>query len=127
MNHETAISAALDVMNEHIAGLNARDETRIAATLHFPHFRLSGANLKSWETPDSYFGDFQARAGDNWARSSFEDIRVLQASETKVHLDAEINRFDSRGHRIARFRSLWVITLHAGRWAAQFRSSFAAQ
>ena len=127
MTYEAEITAALAVMHEHIDALNARDESRIAATLHFPHFRLSGATLKNWQTPDSYFADFRARAGTNWARSCFEDIRVVQASENKVHLDAEINRFDAGGTCISQFRSLWVITLEAGRWAAKFRSSFAAQ
>lgn len=127
MNHEASVTAALKVMQEHIDALNARDEARIAATLHFPHNRLSGVDLKCWETADSYFADFKARAGGDWARSRFDDIRVVQASENKVHLDAEINRFDTNDQRIASFRSLWVITLEEGRWAAKFRSSFAAR
>ena len=127
MNHEASVTAALKVMQEHIDALNARDEARIAATLHFPHNRLSGVDLKCWETADSYFADFKARAGGDWARSRFDDIRVVQASENKVHLDAEINRFDKNDQRIASFRSLWVITLEEGRWAAKFRSSFAAR
>lgn len=119
--------AALAVMQAHIAALNARDETVLATTLHFPHFRLSGAALKTWDTPESYFTDFRARAGADWARSQFDDIRVLQTSADKVHLDAEINRFDGAGRRISTFRSLWVITLEQGRWAAKFRSTFATQ
>ncbi len=125
MNHDSAIKAALDVMQAHIEGLNARDEARIAASLHFPHFRLSGADLKTWPTADSYFADFKARAGGDWARSSFDDIRVLQASDNKVHLDAEINRYDADDAVITTFRSLWVITCEKGQWAAKFRSSFA--
>ena len=46
MNHEASVTAALKVMQEHIDALNARDEARIAATLHFPHNRLSGIDLK---------------------------------------------------------------------------------
>ena len=117
--------SALAVMQAHIDALNAHDEPGIAATLHFPQFRLNGIALKTWATPDSYFEDFRARAGANWARSQFDDIRVIQASEDKVHLDAEINRFDKSGQIISTFRSLWVITLEDGRWAAKFRSSFA--
>ena len=112
-------------MQAHIDALNAHDDLGIAATLHFPQFRLNGTTLKTWATSDSYFEDFRARAGANWARSQFDDIRVIQASEDKVHLDAEINRFDKSGRIISTFRSLWVITLENGRWAAKFRSSFA--
>ena len=117
--------SALAVMQAHIDALNAHDEPGIAATLHFPQFRLNGIALKTWATPDSYFEDFRTRAGANWARSQFDDIRVILASEDKVHLDAEINRFDGAGRIISTFRSLWVITLENGRWAAKFRSSFA--
>ena len=118
--------AALAVMQAHIDALNAHDELGIAATLHFPQCRLSGATLKTWETSAHYFKDFRTRARINWARSEFCDIHVLQASECKVHLDAEINRFDDAGQVISTFRSLWVITLENGRWAAKLRSSFAA-
>ena len=120
------IAAAKGVLAAHIQALNERDEARLAASLHFPHFRLSGADLKTWETPESYFSDFRARAGDAWAWSSFEDIHVQQASAEKVHFDVEVQRFDAGGQRIAVFRSLWVITLENGKWAAKFRSSFAA-
>ena len=125
MAHEIAIEAALAVMQSHIDALNARDEARIAATLHFPHNRLSGIDLKCWETADSYFADFKARAGGDWARSRFDDIRVVQASENKVHLDVLVKRFAADGGLMIAFSSLWVVSRIDGNWAAQLRSSFA--
>lgn len=125
MAHDRSITAARAVMAAHIDALNARDEERLAATMHFPHYRLSGAVLKCWETPTSYFDDFRARAGRDWSHSNADDIRVLSAASDKVHLDVQINRFDKHGQRINRFRSLWVMTELDGHWAAQFRSSFA--
>ena len=117
--------AALAVMEAHIKALNARDEAAIAATLHFPHFRLSEAALKVWEAPESYFADFRARAGSDWARSSFENLRMVQASPSKVHLEVEVHRYGPDGMVYQTFPSLWVITQENGRWAAKFRSSFA--
>lgn len=125
--HQPAIDAALGVMADHITALNARSQTAIAATLHFPHIRLSGTKLKIWQNEETYFADFLARAGENWHHSSFADIQLIRASTNKVHLDAEIRRFDSHGNLIISFRSLWVITLEHGRWAAKMRSSFATQ
>ena len=122
-----AIEAAHQVMAAHISALNSRDQAAIAATLHFPHARLSGTRLKVWETPDSYFTDFLARAGGDWDHSSFEDIRLVRAAPDKVHLDAEIRRFAADGRLITSFRSLWVITHEKGRWAAKMRSSFAPE
>ena len=127
MKNDNAIRASFDVMEAHISALNAHDESRIAATLHFPHIRLSDADQKIWETSDSYFADFRSRAGDNWKRSSFDDIRVVWASDNKVHLDAQVNRYDSNDEIIATFRSLWIITCEHGHWAAKLRSSFAPE
>lgn len=127
MARDAAIDAALRVMKRHAEALNAQDEQAVAATLHFPHFRLSGTELKVWETPDSYFSDFRTRAGTDWNRSQFDDIRVVDASEKKVHLAVQVNRYNADGARIARFRSLWIITKQQDEWAAKFRSSFAAR
>lgn len=121
-----AVAAAHAVMAAHILALNSRDQAAIAATLHFPHIRLSGTKLTIWETADSYFADFLARAGADWHSSAFADIQLVRATATKVHLDAEIRRFDAGGKLITSFRSLWVITCEDKKWAAKMRSSFAA-
>lgn len=123
---DRAVAAAKAVMQAHITALNSRDQAAIAATLHFPHVRLSGTTLKIWDSEDTYFADFLARAGGDWHHSAFADIRMLRAAADKVHLDAEIRRFAADGSLITSFRSLWVITCEAGRWAAKMRSSFAA-
>jgi len=112
-------------MQAHIKALNNKDPKAIAATLHFPHHRLSGTTWKTWETAENYFEDFLNRAGSDWKRSAFENIKVVDASENKVHLDAEIHRFDSGDSLITSFRSLWVIIEIDGVWAAKVRSSFA--
>ena len=127
MTFQSEIDAALNVMQAHIDALNAKDPHKLAQTLHFPHNRLSGTNMKTWETPDHYFADFLARAGGDWAYSRFEDIRVVHASSDKVHLDARIDRFNASDRLISSFRSLWIITLENGTWAARLRSSFAAR
>jgi len=121
----SAIKAALSVMNAHAEALNARNPERIAATLHFPHFRLSGDTVKIWQTPESYLTDFHARAGSNWGHTEWGRLNVLQASENKVHLDVQVDRFDKEGKPLVSFPSLWVITCIDGIWAAQMRSSFA--
>ena len=119
------IEDALKVLDNHILALNASDPNLIAATLHFPHFRLSGTGLKEWSTPQTYFDDFKLRAGGDWSHSEFSDIKVVDSSQTKVHVDLEVLRYDTNNELIARFRSLWVLTCDQGRWAVKFRSSFA--
>jgi len=100
-----AIEQALLVMDAHINALNQRDANAIASTLHFPHHRLSGVQWKTWETAEHYFHDFLERAGTNWHYSTFENIKVVDSSVNKVHLDVEV----------------------CGVWATKVRSSFAMQ
>lgn len=125
MQNNPSVEAALGVMTAHIDALNARDERAIAATLHFPHYRLSGTRLKVWENPESYFQDFRDRAGPDWKRSQFSDLSVVTCAPNKVHLDVTVLRYNGFDQEIARFRSLWVITCENAVWAAKFRSSFA--
>ena len=112
-------------MTAHIDALNAHDEAALAETLHFPQYRLAGANLKVWETSRRYFDDFRARAGDDWVRSEFQNVDILRASASKVHLEAKVVRFNAKDEEISSFPSLWFITHENGRWAAKFRSSHA--
>ena len=123
---QQAIDAALAVVDAHMAALNARDSTALAATLHFPHYRLAGGTLKVWETPDTYLEDFFARAGDGWHHSRWDRKDVIAAAPEKVHLDMAFTRFRADDTVIGAFRSIWVIARLNGRWAAQLRSSFAA-
>jgi hypothetical protein len=121
-----AAAAAMAVTDAHMAALNAQDGEAIAATLHFPHYRLASDRMQVWQTPDSYMADFLARAGDGWVRSAWNFRTVVAASANKAHLDVEFTRFHADGSELGRFRSLWIVTCIDGRWAAQARSSFAA-
>ena len=122
---QKAISAPLEVMDRHLSALNEQNTLELAATMHFPHFRLVGTSLKVWETADLYFDDFRARAGESWAYTKLASITPISATANKVHLDIRVNRFDTRDQLIADFKSIWVITKINRVWAAQLRSSFA--
>jgi hypothetical protein len=121
-----AVAAALEVLDRHIAALNARDPVALAATLHFPHYRLAGGTMRVWPGPERYLADFLARAGEGWHRSAWEARTPIAATAEKVHLDVAFTRFRADGSALGHFRSLWVVARLGGRWAAQLRSSFAA-
>ncbi len=44
--HSEAVAAAIDVLDRHIAGLNAGDAAALVQTLHFPHYRLAGGRMQ---------------------------------------------------------------------------------
>ena len=92
---KTATEEALSLMSAHITALNKRDAKAIAATLHFPHHRLSGTTWKTWETAEHYFDDFLERAGDEWSHSAFEDIKVCLLYTSPSPRDATLSRMPS--------------------------------
>ncbi|MEM9715248.1 MAG: hypothetical protein AAF826_01905 [Pseudomonadota bacterium] len=65
------MDGAIAVLRRHITALNERDEYALIATLHFSHFRLSGTDLKIWDTAGDYFGDFTQRAGGEWSHTNW--------------------------------------------------------
>lgn len=121
----TAVATALEVLDRHINALNAGDEQALAATLHFPHYRLAGTKMQVWPGPDAYMKDFRARAGEGWHHSAWDFRNVIAESESKVHFDVQFTRYRGDGSVLGRYRSLWVMSRIDGRWAAQLRSSFA--
>ncbi len=120
-----AVDAAMAVLDAYTAALNQRDEVALCATLHFPHYRLAGARVQVWETPDRYLADFLARSGKEWHHSAWDSRTVIASSPDKVHFDVQFTRYRSDGSSIGQYRSLWIVTQLDGRWAAQARSSFA--
>ena len=123
--YEREIAQAMAVLDRHLVALNARDATALAQTLHFPHYRLAGTRMSVWETPATYFDDFLARAGEGWHHTRWDFRNVISASANKVHVDLQFTRFRADDTALGSFRSIWVITSIAGKWAAQLRSSFA--
>ncbi len=121
----SAIAAARDVLRRHIGALNARDEAALAATLHFPHYRLSRGTLTVWDAPETYFADFLARAGEGWNHTAWDFMTPVAADPDKVHLDVSFTRYRADGSSLGSFRSLWVVARRDDRWAAQLRSTFA--
>ena len=121
-----AVAAALDVLDRFMAALNARDEAALAATLHFPHYRLAGGQMRIWQQPEGYFAGFLARAGEGWHRIDWDFRRVIAAGPDKVHFDVQFTRSRADGSAIGVYRSLWVVTWRDPRWAVAMRSSFAS-
>lgn len=123
--HADAIRAALAVLDDHMGALNAGDADALARTLHFPHYRLAGTRMQMWQGPETYLLDFYARAGDGWHHSAWDFREPVAASADKIHFDVQFTRYRADGSVMGSFRSLWVMSLIGGRWAAQLRSSFA--
>jgi hypothetical protein len=127
-NAEAAEAAAIAVMHAFLAAFNDRDAEAWADTLLFPHVRLASGDVLVYPDRAAFVAamDLQAfAAATGWDRSTWDDMRVVQASPDKVHIAVTFTRFDADGARLASYHSLYVIEQRDGRWGVRARSSFA--
>jgi 2-hydroxychromene-2-carboxylate isomerase len=120
---EAACRATLD---RFMAGLNAYDAAAMDAAMHFPHIRIAGGTVKVYEQPGSNPMDLfdKLRREDDWKWSVWNERRIVQRSDTKVHMALTYTRYRSDDSVLGVYESLYVLTLKDGRWGIQSRSSF---
>jgi len=122
-----ALENALGALDDYMAGLNRGDEAAVNAACNFPHVRLAGGKVVVWHNHGDYkLQDFRARAGDGWARSQWDERTAIHVGQDKVHLKVRFSRFRADGSVIGRFETIYIVTLQAGHWGIQARSSFAS-
>jgi len=122
-------TAARAVMAAFMETFNARDPERWADTLQFPHVRLASGTVTVYPDKAEFVAamDMEAFAANSggWDHSTWDDMRIIQVSPTKVHIAVVFSRFRADNSLIASFESLYVIEKADGRWGVRARSSFA--
>ena len=125
---DDAVGAARAVMDEFMSAFNARDEARWADTLHFPHVRFAGGGVVVHEDKAAFVAamDMDQFARDNdWSRSQWDSVEVIQADDAKVHFKVVFTRFNTAGEPYVTYDSLYILQNIDGRWGIRARSSFA--
>jgi hypothetical protein len=125
---EAATREALAVMDAFMAAFNARDVPAWADTLVYPHVRIASGRVAVFPDRDAYITTHDMNAfasGTGWARSSWDDLKVVQASPDKVHIAVKFTRYNAEDQVISAFDSLYVVERVDGRWGVRARSSFA--
>ncbi len=121
--------AALAVLDEFLAALNAREFGRQAATLNYPHVRFAGGRVTIFATPAEFADSGEARIARGfeagWHRSRWDERTVIHSSAEKVHLAVRFTRLDAAGAVLASYRSLYIVTRVDSHWGIQGRSSYA--
>ena len=118
---------ALAAVDSYMDAFNRCDMAGMDAALHFPHVRIASGAVQVMERPglgpDDFFARFAAATG--WAYSRWDYRRAVQSSDDKVHFAVQFTRYRGDGSAIGSYPSIWIVTLHEGRWGVQARSSFA--
>jgi hypothetical protein len=124
-----AVEGARAAMDGFMAAFNARDADAIRTRwFHFPHVRFHSGTVTAMQRPEDYHNLVWARDGQcaEWERSAWDYVEVIDAGPEKVHFRVQFTRFRGDGTAIGSYRSLYIVTFLAGRWAIQGRSSWAA-
>jgi len=123
------IAAARAAMDGFMAAFNAEDAEAIRTRwFHFPHVRFHSGEVTVMAKPADFHNRVWGRQGEaqGWARTAWDYVELIDAGPGKVHFRVQFTRYRADNSVIASYRSLYIVTLHDGRWAIQARSSWAA-
>lgn len=119
---EAVGSAALD---RFIETFNSRDAAAWAASLSYPHVRVSPRRATAVLSPteQDYADAVNYGAADamGWDHSEWDTKEILAVSPSKIHASAQWCRYDAAGERILPNNVSYVITKVVGRWGIQAR------
>ncbi|MDR2764091.1 MAG: hypothetical protein LBB90_03570 [Tannerella sp.] len=115
------------VLDEYMEAFNAKDLDKWEATWHFPHYRLASGYMSILEKAGLRSGVpvFDALQKTGWSYSRWDHRNVIQASDTKVHVDVRFSRYNKAGALLKTYESLYILTCENGRWGVKMRSSYA--
>ena len=118
--------ACMETLDRFMAALNAHDAQGMDATMHFPHVRFAGGQLRLYDAAGSNPMDLfeTLKTQDNWRYSRWEERRLIQFNDKKAHYALSYTRFRADDSVIDVYESLYVLTLIDGAWGIQARSSF---
>lgn len=68
---------------------------------------------------------FGALQNVGWHHSKWEHRNIIQASDTKVHVDTQFSRYKADGTKLGVYELLYIVTRENGRWGIKLRSSYA--
>ncbi|MFM9941919.1 MAG: hypothetical protein ACKVP7_20750 [Hyphomicrobiaceae bacterium] len=125
--HAESVAVAMAVLDRFMAAFSASDVEGIRASFNFPHVRFHSSKVTTFPTSESFNLDIFRSTADakDWARSVWDERRVIHAGTDKVHFDTQFSRLRADGSIIASYRSIYIVTKVDGHWGIQGRSSFA--
>ena len=117
------------VMMEYLRSFNAKDVESWSKTMLFPHIRIASGGIVLYPTASDLASkiDLHQFAQENdWSRSEWKTLDIIQASPEKVHLKVEFTRYDKSGEPYVSYNSLYILQREkTNDWGIRVRSSFA--
>ena len=123
----SAVTAAMNVLDEFMLAFNARNMSAWSETLNYPHVRFASGEVRVWQDIEEFSATppFEALKEIGWDHSHWISRKVIMSSAAKVHIATVFQRFNSKNESIGQYESLYIVTRVGGRWGIQSRSSLA--
>ena len=116
-------------MREYLRSFNAKDVVSWSKTMLFPHIRIASGEIVLYPTASNLASKInlhQFAEENNWSRSKWKTLDVIQASPRKVHVKVEFTRYDKTGETKVFCDSLYVPQrINTRDWGIRACSSFA--
>ena len=123
-NDASALAAVgSEALDRFIDTFNSRDAGAWAASLSYPHVRVS-PRRDSFSTDEREYAEgitYEAADAMGWHHSAWDAKEILAVSPSKIHASAQWCRYDAAGQRILTNDVSYVITEVDGRWGIQAR------
>ena len=117
---------ARKVLEEFLAGFNARDDEAIRRTLNYPHVRFASGRVDIVKEPSSFKIPYDLLIKyEGWDSSTLDSIEPIHVTDTKVHFKIEFSRYKADGSKYVTHQALYIVTKQDGHWGLICRSSFA--
>ncbi len=122
-----AIAGAMAALDDFMATFNSKNMQTWAASLNYPHVRFASGGVTVWQSAEEFASarTFERLASIGWDHSHWLSREVTMASPHKVHISTVFQRFNDQNQPIAKYQSLYLVTLIDGHWGTQARSSLA--
>lgn len=125
-----AEDAATQVLERHMVGRNNSDAEAIADEDNYPQIRLAGGSVRRTESAEItiLWEEIVVQPileATGWDHSVWDEIKIVQSSENKVHFQLLFSRVDATGNKYFTSPTFWAVTDQDGHWGLKFRSSFA--
>ena len=121
--------AATEVLERHIVARNNSDAVAISDEDNYSQIRLSAGRVQTTDTSEEMI-NFEERLvmpfleATGWDHSAWDEIKIVQSSENKVHFAIIFSRFDALGNKYLTTPTFWAVTNQDNHWGVKFRSSF---
>ena len=116
-------------MTEYLRSFNAKDVESWSKTMLFPHIRIASGGIILYPSASDLATKidlYQFAQENNWSRSEWKTLDVIQASPEKVHVKVEFTRYDKTGEPYVSCTSIYVLRREkTGDWGIKSRSRFA--